>query len=198
MDQSFLDIIVLIGTIQGLVCAGVLFMQKNDTANRYLAWILVIIAVACLNLYLLNTITFQSDWLAILAYCIPLVVVMPLGPLVYSYVISFDRQTAPLPKWHFHAIWLDMLPSILSIGFFTGLIFGLFDKAVFQSIDQFIDHYNKYVDIPRWLSLSVYLWMAYRFNQKGDYSKPLSLLSCGKSDYQFRGKHTASTYFIEQ
>lgn len=39
---------------------------------------------------------------------------------------------------------------------------------------------------------------SYRFNQKGDYSKPLSLLSYGRSDYQFRGKHTASTSFIEQ
>lgn len=39
---------------------------------------------------------------------------------------------------------------------------------------------------------------SYRFNQKGEYSKPLSLLSCGKSDYQFRGKHAASTSFIIQ
>lgn len=39
---------------------------------------------------------------------------------------------------------------------------------------------------------------SYRFNEKGDYSKPLSLLSYGKSDYQFRGKHCASTSFIIQ
>ena len=39
---------------------------------------------------------------------------------------------------------------------------------------------------------------SYRFNKKGDYSKPLSLLSYGRSDYQFRGKHSASTSFIEQ
>ncbi len=39
---------------------------------------------------------------------------------------------------------------------------------------------------------------SYRFNKKGDYSKPLSLLSYGKSDYQFRGKHCASTSFIVQ
>lgn len=39
---------------------------------------------------------------------------------------------------------------------------------------------------------------SYRFNEKGDYSKPLSLLSYGRSDYQFKGRHTASTSFIER
>lgn len=39
---------------------------------------------------------------------------------------------------------------------------------------------------------------SYRFNNKGDFSKPLSLLSCGQSDHQFRGKHSASTSFIMQ
>ena len=39
---------------------------------------------------------------------------------------------------------------------------------------------------------------SYRFNEKGDYSKPLSLLSYGRSEYQFNGRHTASTSFIAQ
>ena len=37
---------------------------------------------------------------------------------------------------------------------------------------------------------------SYRFNNKGAFSKPLSLRSCGQSDYQFGGKHSASTSFI--
>lgn len=40
--------------------------------------------------------------------------------------------------------------------------------------------------------------LSYRFNEKGNFSKPLSLAACGNSTYQFKRKHSASTSFIEQ
>lgn len=162
MSHNFFDIIVLIGTFQGLITAGILFGRKPNPTNRYMAWILVLFALASLNIYLLNAITYDGDWFAILSYCVPLVIIFPMGPLVYAYACSFDRQKAPLSRWHFHAFWLDLLPSISFILFFMGLVFGIFEKSQFSPLDAFIDHYNKYMDIPRWLSLTGYIWFAWQ------------------------------------
>ena len=53
-------------------------------------------------------------------------------------------------------ILIDLVPNITAIGFVLGVISGLVANHP-GPIGEFIDTYNIYADIPRWLSVSIYL-----------------------------------------
>lgn len=161
----FLDNIILLGTIQGLITAMLLFRSKtNKTANVLLAWILLFISLACLNIYLLNTITNTTLLWNILEAVVPLVVVMPIGPLVYFYVrriLDPSFKIGRSNRVHFYSTVLDIVPNLVAVTYIIGVFFGLINPQSSDVWGNFIETYNTYIDIPRWLSLTVYLWLTF-------------------------------------
>ena len=90
MEFNFFDVIVTMGALQGFVTALLLlFKFKKNRSNQYLGWILLFVSLACLNIVLLETLVYQSFFLTISSYIVPLIIIMPIGPLVYLYTLSF-------------------------------------------------------------------------------------------------------------
>jgi membrane-associated HD superfamily phosphohydrolase len=53
--MNFLDVIILLGAIQGFIISCLLYFKKEKLyANKLLAVLLFLLSLACLNLYLMN------------------------------------------------------------------------------------------------------------------------------------------------
>jgi len=167
LAYEFLNIIILLGTIQGIITSILLFRLKSKKiANKLLAWIILLISLACLNLYFLETVKSTLSFLLVLEAIIPLVVIMPIGPLIYFYVKAIldpeFKMSKPNRK-HFYSTLLDFIPNFAIILFILGGFLGLIKSQSNIALGDFIETYNLYVDIPRWLSLTMYLWFTYKF-----------------------------------
>jgi hypothetical protein len=82
---GLLRTIILIGMVQGFIISCMLFAaKKNKQANRLLGTIILLLSLACFNLYANYLNWFGSALLRFLGDLIPLVVVMPVGPLLTS------------------------------------------------------------------------------------------------------------------
>ena len=158
--------ILLLGSIQGFIVSSLLFFsKKNRYSNRVLSLLIFLITLACFNLYGNYENWFGSSLLRLTADIIPLVVVMPFGPLLWFYVQSVLDPSFKITKKqriHFYPVLVDLVPSltviIYIIGYFTGLIRG---KPGPWGI--FIDTYNVYADIPRWSSITIYVWLSWKY-----------------------------------
>jgi len=101
----------------------------------------------------------------------PWVVIMPIGPLMYFYVKSILDPNFVLTKKHrihFYTVILDLIPSLVILGYVAGGYLGFINADSFD-LGLFIETYNTYVDIPRWLSLVIYVWLSYQL--LSNYSK---------------------------
>jgi AraC-like DNA-binding protein len=164
---DFFHILILLGFFQGAIMSMLLlFSKKRSRPNRLLGVLILLIALACLNLYL-----FESPWftnnpvLNLLGNLIPLVIIMPVGPLLYFYVKSTIDPTFRITRKersHFLPVIIDLGHQLTTVVFLTGLLldFSVPDPA---SWGRFIDGYNVYADIPRWGSITVYLWLSARY-----------------------------------
>ncbi len=163
---NFLNTIILLGAIQGLITSILLRRVKtNKSANKLLSWIILLVSLACLNIYILEVVKITSQFWLFLEAIIPLVIIMPVGPLAYFYVKAILNPEFKLGKTnrpHFYTIVLDIVPNIAIIVFILGGFFGFIKSPRNIDIGGFIDLYNRYVDIPRWLSLSLYLWITFK------------------------------------
>ncbi|MFC4636365.1 helix-turn-helix domain-containing protein [Dokdonia ponticola] len=56
---------------------------------------------------------------------------------------------------------MDLLPHIVMIVLMIGGFLGLLGSLPLETVSNAIDTYTTYIDIPRWLSLVIYLWMSY-------------------------------------
>ena len=166
MNPNVFDLLILAGAIQGFISSCILFYRKENASNTYLAWIILLIALACFNLYLVNTLNINSRVLLVLAYCVPLIVIMPIGPLIYQFTISNFQSKRLIPKWHYQSVWIDVFPNVLAVLFFLGASLSLINSDLFSTLDKFTDNYNKYVDIVRWLSMTLYTLLAYKYLKK--------------------------------
>ncbi|MEO9869685.1 helix-turn-helix domain-containing protein [Ekhidna sp.] len=99
---------------------------------------------------------------------VPLIIIMPLGPLIFFYTkinigqdFNFKKQ-----KLHFTSTILDLIPSMLSLTALISFLIGFSDTLFPHSIIFFNEAYEKYVDVPRWLSLSIYLVFAIKLLRK--------------------------------
>lgn len=144
-------------------------LRVNKNANRRLAWIILLISLACLNLYLLNAVTASSLLLDLIQAIVPLVVIMPVGPLIYFYIraLLYPEDTlSKKDKRHFYTVILDVMPHMVFLVLIVGGFFGLISGSVLDTFSYWVDDYNTYVDIPRWVSLVVYLWFSYQLWQE--------------------------------
>lgn len=166
LNSSFLNTIILLGAIQGFIISSLLFFSKNNKqSNRLLAVLIFLMSLASFNLYASYVNWFNSDLLTFISNFIPLVVVMPFGPLLYFYIQSsldsnfkFTRKL----RFHFYPVIIDLVPQLTAIVFVVGVLAGIF-KNYPQPWGNFIDTYNVYADIPRWVSVSYYVWMSAKY-----------------------------------
>lgn len=166
MLHGLLQTIILLGVIQGfIVCILLWGARQNRVACRILAAIIFLLTLACFNLYGENENWFGVHILQALIYIIPLVIIMPIGPLLYFYVRSSVDPSFRIgnkQRLQFWPVVIDLTPSLTAIGFFAGVLLGWVRNRP-GPVGLFIDTYNIYADIPRWISLSVYTWLSYRY-----------------------------------
>ena len=165
--SGFFNSIILLGTLQGfIVCCLLFYSKKNKLPDRLLAKLIFLMSLASLNLYLNEIgVTNLNGLTSTLSALIPMVIVMPMGPLVYFYIrSSLDPEFKMTKKHrrHFLPIIIDLVPSLTVIIFFAGVYAGVIRPNP-KPWGIFIDDYNVYADIPRWVSITFYLWLSARY-----------------------------------
>jgi AraC-like DNA-binding protein len=171
--ESFLTILILLGAIQGFIVTGILFFSpaQNRFANRNLAVLIFLISLASLGVYLmLIGIKYTSPAWMIVSQVVPFFVVMPIGPLIYFYVLSFSTSPNFLPKnyrRHFVPVAFDLIPQILFILLYAGII-----PLPIESLNAFVDQYDTYVDLPRWAFVTMYLIFSVVYLKSVDQKRP--------------------------
>jgi len=163
---SVLKTIITLGAVQGIIAGILLFWGKrNRKPNRILAVTLWLFSLACLDLRMnQEAILYSSTLGGMIDAFIPLMIIMPLGPLLYFYIrasLEPDFRLQKQHRRHFFTTLLDILPQLAAIIYISGIMLGLIKRAI--PLGYYIDVYNQYVDIPRWLSLTIYLGLSARY-----------------------------------
>lgn len=165
---SFFNTIILLGIIQGLVVSSLLFFsRKHKYPNRILAVLILLISLASFNLYGNYVNWFGSSALRFIAQIVPLVLPMAFGPLIFFYIQSYLEpgfSVTSRERRHFYPALIDLVPSITVIVFIAGITIHVIKNKP-GPWGAFIDNYNVYADIPRWLSISTYLWLSAKYLQ---------------------------------
>jgi AraC-like DNA-binding protein len=166
-----LKTIVLLGALQGLIVSGFLWVSgrrrpQERVSRGLLATLVLLIALACLNIFLIHE-PFWTATLAgnILAAIIPLIVVMPVGPLIFFYVRSCEEPDFRLTRRHrrqFIPVVIDLFQHGFLFLFLIALIVRLVPPNKYP-VGTWEDYYDQYADIPRWISLTIYLRLASRY-----------------------------------
>jgi AraC-like DNA-binding protein len=164
---GFFNTIILLGAIQGFIVSILLFRRrKHRQSEKLLGFLILLMSMASINLYFYNTGIFDStDVLRIIAAVVPLVIVMPMGPLIYFYIQSISDPSFSLTRTHkfqFYTSIIDIVPQITALIYIDGVLLRLL-KPDPQPWGIFIDTYNIYADIPRWLSVTIYVWLSYKY-----------------------------------
>ncbi|WP_143307072.1 helix-turn-helix domain-containing protein [Chitinophaga vietnamensis] len=179
---SFFRSLVLFGALQGIIAAILLLCRRPvKQSNVLLALLLILLAMASFNTMSINEPWLgMTAWLDILANIFPLVVIMPVGPLLYFYIRSYlepDFRLRRRQAIHFYPVALDLLPYAVAAMIKAGWING-------RSGWDFIDNCNVYTDIARWISVSAYVAAAVRYLQRQrpteirEWPRQLTLLFC--------------------
>jgi AraC-like DNA-binding protein len=164
--QSFFQILILLGSLQGFIISCLLFAsKKNKRTTRILSVLLFLISLASFNLYAGYSNWFGSDTLRVIAEFVPMVFVMPAGPLMYFYIkasLDPDFRLTKKQYRHFLPVIIDLVPTFIT----TTILIAYLTHQLKSNPSHwgiFIDDYNVYADIPRWFSLSFYLWLSYKY-----------------------------------
>lgn len=164
MTISPFDLLLLLGSLQGFILASLLWFSRkgNRLSNRLLAWLIGLLALASLAV----GIPVANRWVSLALDLLPLINAMPLGPLLYFYVKSVLDPTFRLGKTerrHFYPVVLDWGAKLIGWTFVIGTLLDVFRRQDGPAWGRVMDEYNTYSDIPRWLSMAVYLVLARRW-----------------------------------
>ncbi|MBX7126147.1 MAG: helix-turn-helix transcriptional regulator [Cyclobacteriaceae bacterium] len=161
----FLDNLILVGALQGFVVGLLVVMNSRTTyAGRILGFLLLIMALACLKIYLMNTDALANPVGLLIDAFVPFMIIMPVGPLIYFYCRSETDRTFRIKanhRIHFFPVAIDLLQHVAAIVFALFVLVGW----VHQNENRFgiwFDTYNQYADIPRWASMTTYLVFSFR------------------------------------
>jgi AraC-like DNA-binding protein len=165
--SGFLEKLILLGALQGFIISAMLFLSnRSRQSNRILSILIFLMSLASLSLYVTGTSWYShSPVLIFLSNFIPMVIIMPMGPLIYFYIRSFSDPAFVFKRKyrvHFYPVLIDLIPYLTAILYITGLIFKWFPKHD-APWGNFVDQYNIYSDIPRWISISIYLWISNKY-----------------------------------
>jgi AraC-like DNA-binding protein len=158
--------IILLGIVQGFIVGILLFFSRRRRGpNRLLSVLLWLMSLASFNLYGYYVNWFDSPLMGFLVNIIPMIIVMPFGPLIYFYVrSSLDPAFALTKKQrvHFYPVIIDLVPYLTAIGYILAVV-NRWIRPNPGPVGLFIDTYNIYSDIPRWISVSTYVWLSARY-----------------------------------
>ena len=163
---NLLKTIILLGVVQGFIVSGLLFFSaKQRQANRLLAVLIFLLTLASFDVYgsLINW--FGLSLLAFFTQLVPLIVVMPIGPLMYFYIRSFLDPSFTIgskQRLQFLPVIIDLVSPLAALIFVLGVQAGIIPNKPAPWV-IFIDTYNVYSDIPRWISLAVYVWLSFKY-----------------------------------
>lgn len=164
--EGLFQTIILLGAIQGFIVSGLLFFApRNRLPNRLLAAFIFLLALASFDIYASFTNWFGSRWLSFLSDLVPLIIVMPFGPLMYFYVRAFlepDFKPGRKERLQFLPVIVDLGAPLIAIIFVTGVLTNTIKNNP-GPWSIAIDTYNVYSDIPRWISLAVYVYLSLRY-----------------------------------
>lgn len=187
MNVSPLDLLILLGSLQGVILAVLLWCNRQGTplANRLLAALMAILAAACFAIGVpLNR------WTNFILDLVPLIIIMPVGPLIYFYtktLLSPDFRLGRQQR-------LQFLPALLDIGkqgiiwvYLIALAMGLtsYEERVWWA--DLKNGYATLIDIPGWLSLTIYLGVTQRLMSR---HKPVNPSSTTESNYHLNWLHS--------
>lgn len=180
--ENFFQTVILLGALQGVIMFSLLFFVKNNRrSNRLLACLIGVITLASFNLYGNYINWFGSSVIGFIVQFIPLVLPMAVGPLLYLYtrsVLAPEFKFTKLHRVHFYALFIDIVPQLTVIIFVVLLFTGqVYNKP--GPWGSFIDAYNVYADIPRWISISFYLWLSAKYGSA--YQSGQSAVANGKA-----------------
>ncbi|MGM9509143.1 helix-turn-helix domain-containing protein [Larkinella sp. GY13] len=159
-----LDLILLLGTAQGFILAALLWFNRKGIrlANRLLAVLVGLLASASLAV----GIPIMNPWINLFIDFVPLIIIMPLGPLMFFYTRSLLDPDFRLGKreWqHFWPVIIDFGSKLMAWIFLFGLLFGFFEHSDNRKVGSLMDDYDKYADIPRWIAVTLYGLLSYRW-----------------------------------
>jgi len=165
-NVTILNNIIFLGTIQGLILGFLLFRTKrNQPANKFLAILIFLLALASSCIYFSSVNYFDSPAFMYVSNFIPYIVVMPIGPLIYFYtriMLKPSLRFSAKDRIHFFPVLIDLVPVLVAVFFVTGVATGLV-KNNSEPYGRFIDEYDTYSDIPRWISVTAYLLFSLRY-----------------------------------
>ena len=164
MTDSPLNLLILLGCSQGFIWASLLWLNRKGSriSNRLLAVLIGLLALMSLAL----AIPIFSRWVSLALDFLPLIMAMPLGPLIYFYaksVLDPAFRIGPTERLHFYPVVLDWGGSLIAWLFVGGVLLGFFRGQDNRVWGDSIDEYNTYLDIPRWLSMAIYVMLTRRF-----------------------------------
>lgn len=167
--KDFLYTIILLGAIQGIIiCCLLYFSRKQTLSNRLLASIIGLITLPGIHLYFHYTGWFETNSFILFIHDIlPMVVIMPLGPLVFFYIRSLldpDFTIGRKERLHFIPVIIDLLPKLAAVVFYTGKLLGWSPISRGQ-LAGMVDVYSQYADLPRWISMTIYVILSVRWLQ---------------------------------
>lgn len=161
MLSGILNTIILLGALQGFIVSCLLFFSGGRRqTDRLFGMLIFFLTLACINVWLNAQPWFQSSGLfQTLDVLVPMVIIMPVGPLLFFYqrsLLNAEFKLGKRQRLHFVPVLIDLVPSITAIGFIIGILTRLVPNRP-DPVGIFIDTFNIYADIPRWLSISIYL-----------------------------------------
>ena len=171
--STFLDTVILLGALQGFIVAALLRSSarqrpEEGVSRRLLATFILLIALCCLDVYLEHQGWWNGSTLgSLISALLPLIMAMPFGPLAYFYIRSLEEPEFRLTKAdrrHFYPVVIDLLPHAAVFVVVVLALLGFFRKTHgVQGFGVVYDAYNQYADIPRWISLTIYLVLGTRY-----------------------------------
>jgi AraC-like DNA-binding protein len=173
-----LKTIVLLGALQGLIVTFLLAAAGRRQAERrqsklLLAWLIFLISLACLGLYLSEQPWYNSTFVGgMIDALAPLFIIMPIGPLIYFYIRSCvepDFRMGRQYRRHFYSVAVDLFQRAAALLFIIGLLTRIIPANPPIHFGVFLDYCSQYADIPRWISLTVYLLASTNYLKRTSY-----------------------------
>ncbi|MBC8156048.1 MAG: helix-turn-helix transcriptional regulator [Bacteroidetes bacterium] len=164
MTIAPLDLILLLGSLQGFILAPLLWFSRsgNRLSNRLLAALIGLLALMSLAV----GVPVANRWVSHALDLFPFFMVMPLGPLILFYTKSVLDPAFRLghqERRHFYPVVVDWGAKLIGWVFIVGLLLGFLQQEQGPTWGRIMNAYETYADIPRWLSVTVYLAFTRQF-----------------------------------
>ncbi|MBZ4189156.1 helix-turn-helix domain-containing protein [Niabella beijingensis] len=164
--RHFFQTIILLGVVQGGIVSCLLFFSSRlRLPNRLLAVLIFLLALASSCLYGSYNGWFESKWLNLFSILFPMIMVMPMGPLLYFYVRAFlepEFRIGKNERLQFLPVLIDLGSPLIAWVYVLGVSTRLLENNE-RVWGAAIDTYNVYSDIPRWISLTLYTFLTLRY-----------------------------------